>query len=213
MLNYFLQFDIVGMMAKRCTDILLAPRPRKTKRIDINSCRSRFLLPYIPDEVMFDVLLRLPSKSLMRFKSVCKAWHAMISSPIFINAHLEWSKLKPSSLLMAPGFYQKQKNGQNIAFLMGLYKYQGGNNNVVHLHDFPRDFPQVLDTWTRPVHCDGLLLVSNMSKKMIIYNPSTREIVSLPKGSRNLHKGTGIGFGFDPRSSKYKVARVFLSKG
>lgn len=212
MLNYFLQFDIVGMMAKRCTDILLAPRPRKTMRIDINSCRSRFLLPYIPDEVMFDVLLRLPSKSLMRFKSVCKAWHAMISSPIFINAHLEWSKLKPSSLLMAPGFYQKQKNGQNIAFLMGLYKYQGGNNNVVHLHDFPRDFPQVLDTWTRPVHCDGLLLVSNMSKKMIIYNPSTREIVSLPKGSRNLHKGTGIGFGFDPRSSKYKVARVFYQR-
>lgn len=105
------EFDIVGMMAKRCTDILLAPRPRKTMRIDINSCRSRFLLPYIPDEVMFDVLLRLPSKSLMRFKSVCKAWHAMISSPIFINAHLEWSKLKPSSLLMAPGFYQKQKNG------------------------------------------------------------------------------------------------------
>uniref|UniRef100_J3NBM7 F-box domain-containing protein n=1 Tax=Oryza brachyantha TaxID=4533 RepID=J3NBM7_ORYBR len=179
-------------------------------QINSNSCRSRSTLPYIPDDVMFNIVLRLPSRSLIRFKYVCKAWHAIISSQFFVHAHLEQSKLKPSSVLMAPGFYKKHRNGQNFAFLMGLYKYQG-NNIMQHLHDFPYDFPQVLDTWSHPVHCNGLLFVSDMKDKMLIYNPSTTEVVSLPNGSPNLYKGRGHGFG-DNHNKRYKVTRVYYQR-
>ena len=37
---------------------------------------------------MLQILLRLPPKSLSRFRSVCKAWQAMIDSPPFMNQYL-----------------------------------------------------------------------------------------------------------------------------
>ncbi|EEE69828.1 hypothetical protein OsJ_29581 [Oryza sativa Japonica Group] len=197
----------VRAAVKRCAEVPISARPGKMMRIAIKSW-SRFLPPYIPDDVIFDILLRLPSKSLIRFKSVCKAWHAIISNPCFISAHLECSKQKPS-IFMVPGVYEKQNNGENTSFLMGLYQYQGGNiMEQIHV----QDFPQGIGTWSRPIHCNGMLLISTMNHEMIVCNPSTREIVSLPKGSYNLHAGPRAGFGFDPHSNKYKVARFFYQR-
>uniref|UniRef100_A0A0E0IKQ9 F-box domain-containing protein n=1 Tax=Oryza nivara TaxID=4536 RepID=A0A0E0IKQ9_ORYNI len=192
-------------MMKRCSDIQVSStRPRKAMRIAINSW-STILLRYIPEDVLFKILSWLPSKSLIRFRSVCKAWHATISSSRFVNAHLECSKQRPS-LLVIPGSFEMKKNGENIAFLMSLYKYQ--DPNIMHLQDFPRGIRK----WIRPVHCDGLLLISTRKHKMMICNPSTREIVSLPEGSHSLCGGMGLGFGFDPHSNKYKVTRAFYQR-
>jgi hypothetical protein len=45
--------------------------------------------PELSEEIIVEeILVRLPVKSLVRFKSVCKAWRATISDPIFIRAHL-----------------------------------------------------------------------------------------------------------------------------
>ncbi|XP_052166919.1 putative F-box protein At3g52320 [Oryza glaberrima] len=57
-----------------------------------------------------------------------------------------------------------------------------------------------------------VLLISTRKHKMMICNPSTREIVSLPEGSHSLCGGMGLGFGFDPHSNKYKVARAFYQR-
>ncbi|XP_052168855.1 F-box only protein 8-like [Oryza glaberrima] len=97
-------------MMKRCSDIQVSStRPRKAMRIAINSW-STILLRYIPEDVLFKILSWLPSKSLIRFRSVCKAWHATISSSRFVNAHLECSKQRPS-LLVIPGSFEMKKNG------------------------------------------------------------------------------------------------------
>lgn len=42
----------------------------------------------LPDEIIADVLSRLPVKSLMRFRCVCKSWRTLISNPQFIKMHL-----------------------------------------------------------------------------------------------------------------------------
>lgn len=41
-------------------------------------------------------------------------------------------------------------------------------------------------------------------------NPTTREFVELPRGSRNIAGDHRVAFGFDPLSGKYKVARHFV---
>jgi hypothetical protein len=60
----------------------------------------------IPDELVFEILIRLPVKSLVRFKAVSRAWQATISDPFFIRAQLECSKRRqrqnPSSFLITP---------------------------------------------------------------------------------------------------------------
>lgn len=92
---------------------------------------------------------------------------------------------------------------------MGFYKYHIGNvGELIHLEDFPEG----IALWTRPLHCNGLILISTLNYEMMICNPATREFVTLPKGSHNLHKSPRVGFGFDPYSKKYKVARFFYQK-
>lgn len=57
------------------------------------------------DELVLEILIRLPVKSLLRFKLVSKAWRAIISDPLFIRKHLEHSALKwkrNPSVLIAP---------------------------------------------------------------------------------------------------------------
>ncbi|WVZ98108.1 hypothetical protein U9M48_043586 [Paspalum notatum var. saurae] len=40
------------------------------------------------EEIVTEILVRLPVKSLLRFRSVSQAWRATISDPIFIQVHL-----------------------------------------------------------------------------------------------------------------------------
>ena len=43
---------------------------------------------HIPDELIFDILWRLPAKSLVRFKCVCKSWLSFISQLRYENEEL-----------------------------------------------------------------------------------------------------------------------------
>jgi len=40
-------------------------------------------------ELVTEVLVRLPVKSLVRFRCVCKAWCSRITSPDFASLHLD----------------------------------------------------------------------------------------------------------------------------
>ncbi|KAL4607526.1 hypothetical protein ACB092_09G181200 [Castanea dentata] len=54
------------------------------------SRKKPILLPHrLSDDVLFDVLTRLPVKSLIRFRCVSKSWYSIITKPIFINTHLD----------------------------------------------------------------------------------------------------------------------------
>ena len=41
----------------------------------------------LPDEIVLDILSKLPVKSLLRFRCVCKPWHSSIANPNFISTH------------------------------------------------------------------------------------------------------------------------------
>ncbi|KAK9283287.1 hypothetical protein L1049_011523 [Liquidambar formosana] len=51
-------------------------------------------LPYIPCETVLRILLRLPVKSLLRFKALRKAWRSFISDPQFSKSHLNLVKIQ-----------------------------------------------------------------------------------------------------------------------
>ncbi|CAJ2655459.1 unnamed protein product [Trifolium pratense] len=44
---------------------------------------------YLPHELMIEILLKLPVKSLICFKCVCKSWFSLISDPHFANSHFQ----------------------------------------------------------------------------------------------------------------------------
>ncbi|XP_008237789.1 PREDICTED: probable F-box protein At1g14315 [Prunus mume] len=42
----------------------------------------------VPEDIVYEILLRLPVRSLIRFTAVCKSWNCMIKSSTFITHHL-----------------------------------------------------------------------------------------------------------------------------
>lgn len=45
------------------------------------------VLVSLPEDIIFDVLARLPVKMLCQLRCVSKTWRALISDPAFIAAH------------------------------------------------------------------------------------------------------------------------------
>ncbi|GJM89686.1 hypothetical protein PR202_ga05898 [Eleusine coracana subsp. coracana] len=42
----------------------------------------------LPEEMMVQVLLRLPIRSILRFRAVCRSWAAVLSSEEFCSLHM-----------------------------------------------------------------------------------------------------------------------------
>ena len=51
---------------------------------------TRKMSDYLPNEVIIDILKRLPADSLIRCRCVCKSWYSLISIPHFITTHLNF---------------------------------------------------------------------------------------------------------------------------
>ncbi|KAI9127328.1 hypothetical protein K1719_001887 [Acacia pycnantha] len=56
--------------------------------------------PFLPPEIIRNILKRLPVKSLMRFQCVCRGWRILFKTQSFIADHLDHSKHQNPCLLM-----------------------------------------------------------------------------------------------------------------
>ncbi|KAF7027260.1 hypothetical protein CFC21_039320 [Triticum aestivum] len=164
--------------------------------------------PELPDELVSDILTRLPVKSLLRFKCISKAWCATISDPSFIRRHLKMSaacrwEQNPPFLITRHSLDYDGKGD------IGFCQWQQGTSEawLVHSRDCTSYFNLVLFF----PHCDGLVLVPT-DTTAYLFNPATRDIVTLPESSHGIVPPSlrPIGFGHDLRSGMYKVVQFFL---
>ncbi|KAL6289772.1 hypothetical protein ACE6H2_007282 [Prunus campanulata] len=157
----------------------------------------------IPHEILLDIIAKLPVKSLLKFRCVCKSWHALISSPSFISAHLERTAMKSGCdyLLMysdnldclsvfCPETYAK-------CLELDLPRHQSGSLFYIY------------------GSCNGLLCISDTTMKITyLWNPSIRKFKRLTKGLIHVkyhYSGVAtiaLGFGLDVGGNDYKVVRI-----
>ncbi|WCJ23601.1 F-box family protein [Euphorbia peplus] len=72
---------------------------------------SNIIMPkanYIPDGIVPDILSKLPSRSVLRFKIACKIWYSLISDPVFINLHSKRASQNPKLLFSTANFKRLQ---------------------------------------------------------------------------------------------------------
>ncbi|XP_038710478.1 F-box/kelch-repeat protein At3g23880-like [Tripterygium wilfordii] len=161
----------------------------------------------IPEDLVTDILLYLPVKSLRRFRCVCKSWCDLFENPSFVTEHHH----KQITLNSDVRFVIGRDYSSTYEPIISIIKDDGDEiPSVTEAISFVSvcfgKFNQVLG----PIN--GLYCVCG-DEFFTIWNPATREIKRLPD-SQLLPPNLGItlghvyGFGFDNKSNDYKVLRI-----
>ncbi|CAJ2661716.1 unnamed protein product [Trifolium pratense] len=159
--------------------------------------------PFLPDELIFHILLWLPVRFLLQLKCVCKSWKTLISDPQFTKSHLHSITLNPtithqrlfSSLLinehckivsfpMKPLFENPSEHANTVKFRMEhRFRILGSCNGLLCLFDLNQGYVKL---WNPCIRFE--------SKKSPIIDCYDKYMLI-----------TYHGFGYDHVNDKYKV--------
>ncbi|XP_058202598.1 F-box/kelch-repeat protein At3g23880-like [Rhododendron vialii] len=172
------------------------------------STEDSLLLPDLPPEIIFQILPRLPVKSLLRFRCVSKSWRSLISQPQFVKTHLSLASKNTSYAhhrLILTGQYPPS-TGVKSCSLYSILNEQ--SDTAVDL-----DCPLKGSRWRIMVVgcCDGLVCIA-AGNEVCIWNPSTRKSKRLPN-ARMPYLFCRYGFGYDESIDDCKVVGFFSNSG
>ncbi|KAI4377956.1 hypothetical protein MLD38_015506 [Melastoma candidum] len=152
----------------------------------------------IPDEILSDILSRLPVKTLSRFKSVSRSWLSLISSPGFVKDHLRRALAGTPSTRVLTANPFKSIDCETLEEIIDLdVGLRVGDNEWVHLL----------------ASHDGLIVLAVMKDDVLpeggdiyLWNPATGLFRQLPKPALDLSP-CYYELGFDSKIDDYKVLR------
>ncbi|CAA0823682.1 Unknown protein [Striga hermonthica] len=168
---------------------------------------------YLPQEIWANVFVRLPVKTLIGIRSVCKYFDHIIRSRSFISDHLAISKQNQIPLVRYLWGTEKSEREEHYALIP---------NHLTHFGDIQEiDFPFRSECYKHFKvigACNGLICLSHegyrRARGIILWNPSIRRYLALPKPQLSLKSLKAfvftyvVGFGYDCGSDDYKVLRI-----
>ncbi|CAH9067331.1 unnamed protein product [Cuscuta europaea] len=163
--------------------------------------------PFLPIEIISNILKRLPVKSLIRFQSVCNLWKNLIKSPSFIASHLDHSS-RENLYLISRG--KHTVSGTSILYFldrdMQLRRVQ--NNPFIDSLKHARIVGS----------CNGLVCVQTglpgTFMSLYLWNPAIREVIQVPKSIPNmdLSYSCSAGFAFSPTVKDYRIVKPYVTR-
>ncbi|XP_058725729.1 F-box/kelch-repeat protein At3g23880-like [Vicia villosa] len=158
----------------------------------------------LPDDLIIDILLRLPVRFLLQLKCVCKSWKTLISNSRFAKQHLQMLTMDQS--ITNPQFFFGRGDRKIVSLpVKPLLENHSETTEAVEFsmeHRF-----RVLGS------CNGLVCLLDIDEGYVrLWNPSTR---FKSKNSPSLDKSlvTNYGFGYDHVNDKYKVLLDVCPRG
>lgn len=164
----------------------------------------------LPENVIVEILSRLPVKDLLQFKSVSKLWYAIISSPGFVSKHLK--------------NYYNNGGSDNDCLLVQYYVSHAELQLFELLVD---ETPRCLADevlYEMPMYgsqvcgpCDGIYYLYNYDgAERALWNPALNELKVLPSiitkpnlpSNLTYAKNEVYGFGYDQATEDYKVVVI-----
>ncbi|KAF8377039.1 hypothetical protein HHK36_030411 [Tetracentron sinense] len=173
---------------------------------------------HLADGVLFEILVRLPVKSIIRFKVVSKRWLALISNPYFIRlciSHINALSSSPPSTL----FFQYLYNFLGRIPPEEMAVHSTSDQPQFESRGFSFNFlPSEPQNPVKILASSNGLVLCRAASQMIYYvaNPLTMQWVTLPRPTRS-HRYVRIGFFCEPFPEEgtaiYKVVCVTESMG
>ncbi|XP_062007697.1 F-box/kelch-repeat protein At3g06240-like [Rosa rugosa] len=179
---------------------------------------------YLPNEVLIDILVRLPVKSLLRFRCVSRIWNSLISSPAFINTHLNQALLQQTNqeMLLFRYYYSIDYVMEDDHGIHMTVNDRREERFSLHIDDesFPHNPYLKLDF---PYRCGGYYkhyfqIVASVNgivcladpNRCILWNPSVNRVMELPFAFQYPDRSVmhHLGFGCDRVTNDYKLVRL-----
>jgi len=121
---------------------------------------------YLPPEVWTLVLVRLPVRTLLRLRCVCKAWCSIIDDPRFVSLHLTLFNNNSNN-----------KNNESCRLLLVKWVQDSSIGKVSKSCLRVLGFTQgmlLMERWTTHRSCGSRVLL------LKLWNPITRKSVKIP---------------------------------
>ncbi|CAN8326170.1 unnamed protein product [Cochlearia groenlandica] len=132
----------------------------------------------ISQDILIDILIRLPSKSIMRFKCVSKLWsQSLFNSRYFCNRFLV---VASSQQQQQPRIYMSLHDVDDYTKSMLLSSSSSSSSSPMTCLDFNHNM-NIPEMGGYNMHIIRGLICFTGLKKAQIYNPCTRQLVTLPK--------------------------------
>ncbi|OMO72663.1 hypothetical protein CCACVL1_17672 [Corchorus capsularis] len=192
------------------------PSKTETKISKSKATMSDYL--NLPQELLVDILVRLPIEDVVKSTAVCKSWNSLIKTPTFTSAHLQKTisfnnstnthhllfRICPKESIFQERVeekyslrfdnedvdeYKQLNLPRNVQSFMGCFRVAGSINGLVCLDDDMRSY---MDTF-------------------FLWNPTIKKVVRVPEPGVTFDSHGGFdactGFGFDSKTNDYKLLR------
>ncbi|KAJ0647284.1 putative F-box domain-containing protein [Helianthus annuus] len=147
-------------------------------------------------ELIVEIFTRLPTQSLLRFRSVSKSICGMIGSPDFIRLH---SVRSPKKFTVIHRVNYKAEGVTKSVYTIN----SAGEGQLSYMGTTPVEYPFAYVNIVGS--CNGILCVYEIDKRIIhLWKPSIRRKATVlfpPVWT----PGLALGFGFDPSIDDYKI--------
>nr|BAQ18955.1 S9-locus linked F-box protein 1 [Petunia x hybrida] len=166
----------------------------------------------LSEDVFIYTLLRLPVKSLMRFKCVSKVGYTLIQSSAFIKFHLNRTTTTEEELILLKRSIEEESTRYKT--ILSFLSNDDDNLNPL----FPDlDVPCLVSTCSSNFDqlfgpCQGLIALIDYVNTFLL-NPATRNYRIIPPSPLSSQERVhlyvqGAGFGFDSIAKEYKIVMI-----
>ncbi|XP_059649718.1 F-box protein At3g07870-like [Cornus florida] len=157
---------------------------------------------HLPSPIIVDILSRLPTRSLLKCKCICKNWQYLIMHDLYFR------KIRLARADILDDIVIPVNGSRRLFYLLEL----GEDSNYVHRTHWPMRF-KIQSNKKLIGSCNGLFCLLNYYNRDTVYisNPILGESVALPKPKTDAKPfRVTYCFGFSPTTEEYKVLRFRL---
>nr|ADZ76519.1 S-haplotype-specific F-box protein [Prunus pseudocerasus] len=167
-------------------------------------------------EILIDILVRLPAKSLVRFLCTCKSWSDLIGSSSFVSIHLNRNVTKHAHVYLLclhhPNF-ERQNDNDDPYDVEELQWSLFSNETFEQFSNLSHPLENT-EHYRIYGSSNGLVCISdeilNFNSPIHIWNPSVRKFKTPPMSTNINMKFSHVAlqFGFHSGVNDYKTVRM-----